>query len=66
MLVYPKGTSGVPVGIPCDPWCSPVGSAGCLRLAWSWHLVAWKPSYFLSVMWLGEAFYELGFRVPKF
>jgi hypothetical protein len=27
---------------------------------WSWCLVAWEPSFFLSVMWCGEAFHRLG------
>jgi hypothetical protein len=30
------------------------------KQVWSWHLVVWQPSCFLSVMWHGEALYGLG------
>jgi hypothetical protein len=32
---------------------------GLLRLVWSWCLVVWEPSFFLSLMWCGEALYGL-------
>jgi hypothetical protein len=30
------------------------------KQVWSWHLVVWEPSCFLSVTWHGEALYGLG------
>jgi hypothetical protein len=30
------------------------------KQVWSWRLVAWEPSCFLSVTWCGEALYRLG------
>jgi hypothetical protein len=30
------------------------------KQVWSWHLVVWEPSSFLSATWHGEALYVLG------
>jgi hypothetical protein len=50
---------GVAMGIPCDASLLTCWSASPKQI-WSWLLVAWEPSYFLSVTWHGEAFYRLG------
>jgi hypothetical protein len=36
------------------------------KLVSSWHLVEWKPSCFLNVLWHGEAFSGWEFRVSEF
>jgi hypothetical protein len=54
-------------------WFIPGVAAGVLRAAylftcwsaspkhiWSWHLVTWEPSWFLSVMWHGKVLCRLG------
>jgi hypothetical protein len=62
MVVYPRGNYG---NTACHLfahllvcWMSP-------RQVWSWHLVAWEPSYFFSVTWHREALYRLGVQGVK-
>jgi hypothetical protein len=57
MLVYPRGGWGSTM------WCLALTCLVCQispKQVWSWCLIAWKPSCFLSVTWHGEAFYGLG------
>jgi hypothetical protein len=49
MLVYPRGTAYLLTCWSVSP-----------KRVWSWCLVVWEPSCFLSVMWCGEAVYRLG------
>jgi hypothetical protein len=39
-------------------WLSP-------KQVWRWHLAVWEPSFFLRVMWHGEALYGLGVQGVK-
>jgi hypothetical protein len=40
--------------------CSPVGLPMPPKQVWSWNLVVWEPSCFLSVTWCEESLYRLG------
>jgi hypothetical protein len=57
--------SRVAVGIWCVTYLLTCWSASPKKV-WSWHLVVWEPSWFLSVMWCGEAFTVWRFRVSEF
>jgi hypothetical protein len=50
---------GVAVGILHATYLLTCWSASPKQV-WSWHLVAWEPSCFLSVTWHGETLYGLG------
>jgi hypothetical protein len=50
---------GVAMGVPCAAYLLTCWSASPKQV-WSWSLVTWEPSWFLSVMWCGEALYGLG------
>jgi hypothetical protein len=50
---------GVAVGILCAAYLLTCWSVSPKQV-WSWHLMAWEPSCFLSVTWCGEALYGLG------
>jgi hypothetical protein len=55
MLVYPRGSCG---NTAC---CLFAHLLACIsKQVWSQHLLAWEPSWFLSVTWHGEALYRLG------
>jgi hypothetical protein len=54
-------TPGVAVGIPCAAYLLTCWPASPKQI-WSWCLVAWEPSCFLSVIWHGEALYRLGIQ----
>jgi hypothetical protein len=47
------------VGVPCATYLLTCWSASPKQV-WSWCLVVWEPSCFLSVTWCGEDFYGLG------
>jgi hypothetical protein len=49
---------GVAVGILHAAYLLTYWSASAKQV-WSRHLAVWEPSYFLSVMWHGEALYRL-------
>jgi hypothetical protein len=40
-------------------------SSASPKQIWSWHLVTQEPSWFLSVMWHGEALCRLGVQVVR-
>jgi hypothetical protein len=52
---------GVAVGIPCATYLLTCWSVSPKQVR-RWHLVAWEPSWFLHIMWYGEALCRLGVR----
>jgi hypothetical protein len=61
MLVYPRAGCGILRAAHLFTCWS-----ASPKQVWSQHLAAQEPSWFLSVMWCGEALCSLGFRVWEF